>query len=759
MSDSASRRVALQRRLSFLALGAIVPLAVMAGVGLNALVSQQRLQAERASMDLTRALAVAVEAELRVTVSSLQTLASTSELNQGRTDTFEQAAEAVLRSRPEWRVILLARPDGSMVNSTNKGTWPLPPTIEMDSLQRAVQRREPVIGYLTRGPSGHWGIPVRVPIMVDGRASFILTGVLKPEALTALIQRQRVPAEWLVSIWDARALRVARSRKNDQFTGSGPSPSLGELFARGGQEGAGSTHTLEGEDVYTAFVKLSGSQWAVTVAVPETEMLRGARQSLMAYGGGVLASLIIGLMAAFAIARRINQPMGQLREAALALGSGIPVDVPEGDIQEIHDVAEALVAASRQRVASENERERLLIAERAAHAAAAAAMHEAQQANRTKDEFLAMLGHELRNPLSPIVTALHLMARRDPQGHAFERRIIERQVAHMTRLVDDLLDVSRITRGKIELRHERVDLRSVIERALEITRPLFDGRAHPVAVLMPGQAVHVWGDWVRLAQVVSNLLSNAAKFTPADGLVTVSLDCAGNSALITVTDTGSGMDADLLPKVFDLFVQGPQDIQRASGGLGLGLAIVKTLVELHGGSVTAASEGPGHGSTFKVVLPTMGALMSQGVIIDSAAATAQGCERVLIVDDNQDAAQTLALLLRDEGYEVRTAASAQEALALLDEFRPDLALLDIGLPGMDGYELAGVLHQRPDTRHTVTLALTGYGTEGDRTRALAAGFHGHLVKPVAMDALLRTIRDKLTEAASARQLNAAADRD
>jgi signal transduction histidine kinase len=369
-----------------------------------------------------------------------------------------------------------------------------------------------------------------------------------------------------------------------------------------------------------------------------------------------------------------------------------------------------------------------------------AAREQAETANRAKDEFLAMLGHELRNPLAPIVTALSLMERRSGGEDSMERRIIERQVAHLSRLVDDLLDVSRITRGKIQLERERVDLNTVVARALELTQPAMERRAEPVQLDLPDEPVYVHGDAVRLAQVLSNLLTNAAKFTRADGRIELRLRAAADGmAEISVRDHGAGISAALLPRVFDLFLQGEQTLDRGAGGLGLGLAIVKTLVTLHGGSVSAASEGPGRGSTFTVRLPLHAGEEPAAAHAAHAASPAAGSGRVLVVDDNQDAAESLAMLLDHVGYEVRAAEDGQAALASLDGFAPDLAILDIGLPGMDGYELARRLKADPRVPGLRLVALTGYGRENDRARALAADFHEHLVKPIEPNRLFEAL--------------------
>jgi PAS domain S-box-containing protein len=376
------------------------------------------------------------------------------------------------------------------------------------------------------------------------------------------------------------------------------------------------------------------------------------------------------------------------------------------------------------------------------YAEAEAARHQAEMANRTKDEFLAMLGHELRNPLAPIVSALELMQRRDGTVHAEERRLIGRQVAHLSRLIDDLLDISRITQGKIELRREAVDLNAVIASAIELTRPVFDKHQRQVDVRLPRQAAVVSGDAVRLTQVVCNLLVNAAKFTPLDGQVVLEMEVKGAVAELAVADTGRGISSELLPCVFDLFVQGQQSIDRRSGGLGLGLAIVKSLVEMHGGTVQAQSDGVGCGSRFSVCLPLVEE--TPAPVSRPAGLQADGTgQAVLVVDDNTDAAESLADLLRMVGYDVRTAGNAGEALALLSEFAPELGLLDIGLPEIDGYQLAALLRDDPRGKRMQLVALTGYGRDNDRARALAAGFDEHLVKPVAIDRLLQVVGELL----------------
>jgi len=372
------------------------------------------------------------------------------------------------------------------------------------------------------------------------------------------------------------------------------------------------------------------------------------------------------------------------------------------------------------------------------------ARRQAEAASQAKDEFLAMLGHELRNPLAPITTALELMRRRAPDSLVDERRILERQVRHLSRLIDDLLDISRIARGKVALKRERVDLRAVVKQALEMTRPHFEGHEHAVQVQLPAEPAWVEGDPVRLAQVLANLLVNAAKFTPADGRVRVELRADSQRHSVRVIDTGCGIPPELLPKVFDQFVQGRQASDRRFGGLGLGLAIARSLAERHGGSVHAASAGVGAGATFTVELPAASAAaqVPQPSPPPAGAGERRGA-RILVVDDNTDAALTLAHLLHTMGYQARTAPDARAAVREAQSFRPDLGLLDIGLPGVDGYELAGQLRSLQPGPGLRLVALTGYGQEADRQRALAAGFDEHLTKPVDADRLARVVEGQL----------------
>ncbi|MFL6213138.1 MAG: ATP-binding protein [Blastocatellia bacterium] len=360
-------------------------------------------------------------------------------------------------------------------------------------------------------------------------------------------------------------------------------------------------------------------------------------------------------------------------------------------------------------------------------------------ADRRKDEFLAMLAHELRNPLAPIRNAAQVLKLIGPAdaNQQRAREIIERQTQHLTRLVDDLLDVSRITQGKITLAREPLDLATIIYSAVETNRPLIGARRHQLTVIVPPQPLRVEGDLTRLVQVVGNLLHNATKYTDEGGHIWIEATMAEGEAVISVRDNGLGIPADLLPDVFDLFTQADRSLDRSQGGLGIGLTLVRQLVELHGGRVEARSEGPGHGSQFIVRLPLL-ATSSDGRIEESAidhAPSATRALKVLVIEDNLDSAEMLAFMLTLRGHQVRVAHSGAEALEAARAFEPEAVLCDIGLPGMNGYEVAMRLRERRESKPMALIALTGYGQDEDRRRAKEAGFDYHLTKPVEPETL------------------------
>jgi CheY-like chemotaxis protein len=370
-------------------------------------------------------------------------------------------------------------------------------------------------------------------------------------------------------------------------------------------------------------------------------------------------------------------------------------------------------------------------------------VQELDPAARAKDEFLATLAHELRNPLAPLRNAAHILRREKTVSSQSQwaLEVIERQTQHMTRLIDDLLDVSRITQNKLELRTLRVEFAEVVRVAVETSRPLIEAAGHELTVVLPSAALFLNADLTRLSQALANLLNNAAKYTERGGHVWLAAERQGSDVVITVRDNGTGIPPEMLPRVFDMFTQVSRTLNRSQGGLGIGLSLVKRLVELHGGTVQVKSEGRGKGSEFIVRLPVIveSAVQPERIDVDGEIAGAGASLRILIADDNRDSADSLAILLRMTGNDVRAVYDGAAAVSAVREYSPNVALLDIGMPELSGYQAAQQIRGMIGGGDVVLIALTGWGQDGDRQRSREAGFDYHMVKPVNPDSLLKLL--------------------
>jgi signal transduction histidine kinase len=723
------RAVPLRRRLFLLVAAALLPLAAMAVFAVLAVLQQQRAQAERAGLEITRALAIAIDGELQRSSAILQTLATSPLIDAGDLKDYSRLIRIAVANQPAWFAVNLALPEGKPVLNTQVGDGEaLPGIVDRESFEAAATRRAPVIGNLEKGRRGNALFTVRVPIVRDGALRYVLTAVIKPDAILEVVQRQRVPEGWVVSVFDAKRQRVARSRLHQENLGTLPSATLVELMDRKGAEGTGVTRALEGDRIYTAFARLPDSRWSVAIGIPAEGIEAAAMRSFAALIGGVLGSIALGAFAALLIGRGITAPIAELARAAQALGQRLRPSPPRTDIREIGEVGSALSAAAEQLAASQAEREALLVSEQHARAAAEAA-------SRAKDEFLAMLGHELRNPLGAISNASLILhaAGADERSSELARGIIRRQVEHLSRMTDDLLDAGRAITGKIALHRRPLDLAAAVRETLATLRER-TSRHRLVASLEP---VWVDGDATRIEQIVTNLVVNAVKYTPEGGTVRVDVRPDRGAALLCVADEGVGMPPELTAQVFELFVQGKRDLDRSHGGLGIGLTLVRRLAELHGGSAEAASDGPGRGSRFTVRFPSVARPAQAVALIEAPGDTAP--QDILVVEDNADARESLKRLLEFAGHRVRVAPDGERGLEALLAEPPDIALVDIGLPNLDGYQVARrVRAQRVDGRPYL-VAVTGYGAPEDRERALEAGFDEHVVKPVDAAALRKVI--------------------
>ncbi len=723
----ASRGTTLSLRHLLILLTAIgfLPLALLGTWSIKEAADTRRNEQERSMLKLARALSSAVDAELDGAAATLAGMAHMPALQNGDLAAFHELARQQAQAQPEWLGIVLTDGAGRMVfRTTAPYGAPAAPVADPPSLQRALVEGGAVVGNIARGPGGRAAFPVRLPVATAAGRPYVLTAIIQPDRVLNVIRRQRVPEDWVISVTDGRGMRVARTRDHERTLGQPASPTLLRLMATG-PEGTGETMTVEGEAAITAYTTSPRYGWAVSVGASVAGLRQQMLERYAAYGAALLLTLAACIGAASLLARRIVGRIDRLQRAAAALGTSEPVTVAPSRIREIAAMGEALTAVAARRDERERERSELLASLEQAVASQQQALADAHSANRAKDDFLAVLGHELRNPLSPIVASLDLMDLRGDTGAQRERAVMRRQVAHLKRLVDDLLDVSRIASGKLVLDMRPVDLAEIAQQAVAAATGI------RVTLTAP-DALWVNGDDNRLAQVLGNLLSNAARFGGGEAAVTVAAE--GGMARLSVSDRGDGMSAELQQRVFEPFFQAPQQLARGTGGLGLGLAIVSRIVQLHGGRMTVFSAGPGQGSTFAFALP-----LAEPAVPEAAAPVqpvAAGL-RVLVVDDNEDAARATATMLRHIGLDVQVAHTAAQALAAYDARPTDLALLDIGLPDMDGYGLAQALQAAAAGRPLRLVALTGYGQKGDIERAAAAGFDVHLTKPATLDDLRR----------------------
>ena len=1021
------RSVPLRSRLLTIALAGILPLALVAGLGMLSIVSEQTELAKQRSLEATRLAATAVEVELSRSLNVLQALSQSPLLDDGDIDGFADMVRRVLPSVPSWYALLIVSPEGEVLRRVSLHNPPASRTIaEPRSFAEVIRTGIPQVGSMSKGPGGVWGVPLRVPVHQGDTVHYVLTAVLRPQGVADVIANRRLPAGWVNTVLDSNGLRIARSLNHEETLGMPASPTLAAILQENsGEEGIGLSMTMEGNSVYTSFVRLQPSGWVVATGVPTEVVEAGATRVYTLYGGGLLLSLVFAVTAALFATRRINVPMRHLRRAAQAIGQGQAFQAPESEIEEIREVGRALESAAQARLSSEAERDNMLSrlelaqqdltqqvsdlelvqdlsnrllqmpalgdqlqaiidalctlhgaahgllalsdgsaalrihASRGFSVASLAIMDEAQpglgacgiavqkgervvvtdteaapcfsefvsvarsegfrsvhstpirhsdnsvlgtltvqlkearsptereirladvvaglaavfidraraqtkagmfeqrlqvalnsstvpfavlsphrnpagevddfcfdfinltgasslrgtvdeltgrrlrevlgeaanpqalktllevarfqqprdlelrstgfdserwpfeqrlavwfadvsqakhheqeirESARRKDEFLATLAHELRNPLAPIRLAAGIFgsaAASDAQKLR-SQQIIERQVRHMALLLDDLFDISRITLGKLVLRKEQVDLRTIIEAAIETAREKIEAKQHELVVALPANPIVLDADPLRLEQILTNLLNNAAKFTPNGGCIRITATRDGDTAKVSVIDNGLGIAREHLRLIFERFAQVPVAGTHINSGLGIGLALAQGLAKLHGADLRVRSEGLGHGAEFNLTLPVLPA-STAGASRDVSESVTLNKRLVLVADDNRDIAETMAEILRLEGHEVHLAFDGIEAFERYLQLKPEIVVLDIGMPGQRGDEVARMIRAHPTGANVRLIAITGWGQPSDREQALAAGFDIHMTKPVDLSQLIEIV--------------------
>jgi len=704
--------------------GAIVlPIAIFAAVALETLLRSERDAALSTMKEAADATALLVDNELSSAEAALRVLAQSPHLASGDMENFYRHARTADRGDGGRTILFLA--SGQQVINTVA-----PPDYVRTRTRDVIESGRTVVSGLIKGAVQQ--IPVttiNVPVPIDGGRRYVLGSVFSPDYFSRVIDRRAMPASWKLSVVDRAGYFIARSSEPARL-GHAANPLLMRAAA-GRQQGMVRFDTRSGVDAYHAFTRSPMSGWIVTVSVPAAEIDGVARRAVMLVAIGMLAALLVAAGAAALFGRRLVNATHGAAASATALGHGGLPPRPRTGIAEFDHLQRCIGEAGRKLAAAEGERSALLQREQEARALA-------EEQVRIRDDFLAMLSHELRNPLSGIVGAVQLLRMDSPRPELKSQAqdILMRQSRHLTRIVDDLLDLARLARGKIKLDMGPVELSAVVESTVAALR--MAGRVqHTLTTRL--EPAWVRADRTRIEQVVTNLVTNALKYTPPGGAIEIALEAhAGKGqAVLTVLDDGVGIAPDLMPRLFDIFVQGKVSLDRSQGGLGIGLSLVRSLVTLHGGSIDAASAGTGQGSVFTLRLPLL-----EHALVDTPAAAAPARTApatVLLVEDNEDARRMLAAHLEASGYSVLEADNGIDGLALAHEARPGLAILDIGLPGLDGYQLAARLRADAATRPMRLIALTGYGQASDRERALEAGFDAHLVKPVKFDELAREL--------------------
>jgi signal transduction histidine kinase/ActR/RegA family two-component response regulator len=715
----------LERKLFLTIVAGMFPLAVLALAVLLSNAREQRQELLDSEQGAMRAVVAAVDAELEAAVASLDALAASPRLASDDLTGFHAEARELLSRRPGWANIVLSDAAANqLLNARLPAGARLSSNTYADGVQQAARSGKPVVSDITYSDVLEtYVFAVQIPIRRDAQITHVLSAALHPDAVRNIIRNQQVPAEGLVSVFDTAHNIVARTLNHEETVGRPASPGLYRLLEGGMRFGSTLTETIEGVRVHTVVYQSPTSGWTAAVGLPTHIVDAPMTRSYLVFGGLVLGSVLLGLGAALYVSRAITTPMRALKLAAEALARGHAPEPPATDLPEIRNVAEALVDAH-------TEREKLLAAEREAREHEHQARLSAERANKLKDEFLAMLGHELRNPLAAISSAAQVLelsaGRPDAAATAGNAtRIIRRQSQQLARLTDDLLDAGRVVLGRIQLHRRPLDLAAVVRGCIETLSNANGLEGYEVIVAL--EPAWIDGDPTRIEQIVTNLLTNAVKYTPSPGTIEVRVQRVDHQSVLRVRDSGIGIEPDLLPRIFDLFVQGARAPDRAQGGLGIGLTMVRRLAELHGGRVQVTSAGTDCGSEFEV---TFQAIEPQTATPELARALPGAPCSVVLVEDNIDVQSSLKALLELEGHRVTVATDGRAGIELIARTRPELALVDIGLPVVDGYAVAREIRERAELASTFLVAMSGYGTPEDRTVGLEAGFDAYLVKPV-----------------------------
>jgi signal transduction histidine kinase len=721
--------------LALMVAAILIPVILFSAISLDMLLKAERDAALKGVRETARISLVSIDRELTNTQAALRMLANSPYLASGDLAGFYQQAHFADRAGTTWTALLDETGQQLMNTAVPFGT-PLPASESAVRVAQVLAGGTPQVSNLIRGVTNQsLMVVVDVPVKTPDGTRFVISQGFRVEHFNRVLTQVNAPSGWLAGVFDRNGITIARTKDGTELEPGEAQPDLRGAI-RSKTIGVIRNASDDNLRLYSVLERSALSGWTVAVGVPEAEIESAARQALTVSILGLLAAIACATVAAVFFARRLSHSIRQAARLAHALEHDEEVGPSEvSGVVEVDEVQAAIAAAAsvvrnekRSRQAAEDEREVLFEREHQARTIA-------EQQNRAKDEFLAMLGHELRNPLAAIVNATGVLALEGaPEAADRARDVIARQSGHLTRIVDDLLDMGRVHSGKILLERRALRLDKIVDTYMAAVAQTQRGERHAISVA--SEPAWVDADPTRLEQIIANLLDNALKYTPPGGSINVAVRVDGEEAVVAVADSGIGISSELMPYVFDLFVQGTRTLERAQGGLGVGLALVRQLAVMHGGRVTVYSQGTGLGSCFELRLPLIEAPEVPDHAPEPASATRQN---VLLIEDNEDGREMMAMMLESQQYQVATAADGYDGLRKAAAARPDVALVDIGLPGIDGYEVARRMRADPSTRGVRLIALTGYGQENDRAMALDAGFDAHLVKPVEMHRLIEVL--------------------
>ena len=715
-----------------LVLAVIAPVAIFAAITTFQLWQLQRESSEQRYLERVSALRLALDTELEGIVRTLRSLADSADFDRGAAPLQAHAHFERLTSHgPAWVTMGLVDDRGDTLVRVDLPSIGKGIALDASTLNAVLSTRAPAFSNLVSSGDGKALLTfVAVPVVREDALIGIVYVGIEHRGWLEFLKRYPIATGATLTLNDRNGLIITRTLNDEQWAGK-PSSLAYRNHTAGKSQGVMHSVGLEGQRFYSAFSRSEHAGWVLGTGVPSEEAEAGLAVPTTTLVFGIAVTIVLASFLALFVGHRVASTVTALADYARSMGGPRrPAESAPLDIVEAETIRNALTAAAVQVEARERSVQEAL--EREARSREAA-----EHANLAKDQFLAMLGHELRNPLSAIRSAVTVldMQGADEVSRDRAKDIVRRQLRHLTEIVNDLLDVSRLTIGKIVLNRRPLDLASTVEHVVASFRD--GGRCAHLTVETSLPSVHVVADETRIEQVVGNLLDNACKYTAQGGRIHVSVAAVGNDAELRVTDNGSGIAAELQPHVFDLFAQGQRTLDRAQGGLGLGLTVVRRLVELHGGSVAVESAGSNRGSTFIVRLPRAAA-DSQDAPPPPPAAQVGG-RRIVLVEDNADSREVVMTLLQMQGHAVTVAADGPSGFEAIVANEPDIGLLDIGLPGYDGIELASRVRQRENVSRVILVALTGYGMPEDRARALDAGFDAFLVKPFDLSAFAAAV--------------------